>query len=188
MEMEYLGSANSKLRNQLVSHRENKIGADGPNSLEDILRKGFSTGVSYMYSSLFEVSQCNCLTPSTSWEKEEDDFTISCFGEISRLTRNGRNILYLISKSVHRNPGWVINARVARIEVKVRFGTHIGILFFDRRRKSSLSYFSLTYLRRVRRDLHVLAGLHIFLNVRTSIQCLPFDLLPGRLNTSNLST
>ncbi|KAI6698266.1 hypothetical protein NL676_018385 [Syzygium grande] len=37
-----------KLRNQLLSHRENKIRSKDPNSLEDILRKGFSTGVSYM--------------------------------------------------------------------------------------------------------------------------------------------
>ncbi|KAG5595188.1 hypothetical protein H5410_036420 [Solanum commersonii] len=49
-----------KLRNQLVSHRENKIRSNDPNSLEDIFRKGFSTGVSYMYSSSFEVSHwCN---------------------------------------------------------------------------------------------------------------------------------
>ncbi|TJW70504.1 MAG: hypothetical protein E5X43_34195, partial [Mesorhizobium sp.] len=49
-----------KLRNQLVSNRGNKIRSNDPNSLEDIFRKGFSTGVSYMYSSLFEVSQwCN---------------------------------------------------------------------------------------------------------------------------------
>ncbi|KAG6604293.1 Cytochrome c oxidase subunit 3, partial [Cucurbita argyrosperma subsp. sororia] len=44
-----------KLRNQLVSHRGNKIRSNDPNSLEDILRKGFSTGVSYMYSTLFEI-------------------------------------------------------------------------------------------------------------------------------------
>ena len=51
-----------KLRNQLVSHRGNNIRSNDPNSLEDILRKGFSTGVSYMYSSLFEVSQwCNAV-------------------------------------------------------------------------------------------------------------------------------
>ncbi|KAH7510475.1 hypothetical protein FEM48_ZijujUnG0126600 [Ziziphus jujuba var. spinosa] len=51
-----------KLRNKLVSHRGNNIRSNDPNSLEDILRKGFSTGVSYMYSSLFEVSQwCNAV-------------------------------------------------------------------------------------------------------------------------------
>ncbi|KAJ0781169.1 putative ATP synthase protein YMF19 [Helianthus annuus] len=46
-----------KLRNQLLSHRTNNIWSKDPNSLEDIFRKGFSTGLSYMYSNLFEVSQ-----------------------------------------------------------------------------------------------------------------------------------
>ena len=51
-----------KLRNKLLSHRGNNIQRKDPKSLEDILRKGFHTGVSYMYSSLFEVSQwCNIL-------------------------------------------------------------------------------------------------------------------------------
>ncbi|GFS28126.1 hypothetical protein Acr_00g0000190 [Actinidia rufa] len=40
-----------KLRNQLVSHRENNIRNNDPKSFEDILRKGFSTGVSYITSS-----------------------------------------------------------------------------------------------------------------------------------------
>ncbi|MFS7979361.1 putative H(+)-transporting two-sector ATPase [Helianthus anomalus] len=44
-----------KLRNQLLSHRANNIRSKDHNSLEDILRKDFSTGLSYMYSSLFEV-------------------------------------------------------------------------------------------------------------------------------------
>ncbi|KAK8936412.1 ATP synthase protein YMF19 [Platanthera zijinensis] len=46
-----------KLRNQLLSHRGNKIRSNDPNILEDISRKGSSTGVSYMYSIFFEVSQ-----------------------------------------------------------------------------------------------------------------------------------
>ncbi|XP_051221247.1 putative ATP synthase protein YMF19 [Lolium perenne] len=46
-----------KLRNQLLSHRGNKIQSKDPKNLEDISRKGFSTGLSYMYSSLSEVSQ-----------------------------------------------------------------------------------------------------------------------------------
>ncbi|KAG4914356.1 hypothetical protein JHK87_051924 [Glycine soja] len=51
-----------KLRNQLVSNRGNKIRSNDPKSLEDIFRKGFSTGVSYLYSSLFEVSKwCNAV-------------------------------------------------------------------------------------------------------------------------------
>ncbi|KAM3382987.1 hypothetical protein P3S68_008562 [Capsicum galapagoense] len=92
-----------KLRNQLVSHRENKIRSNDPNSLEDILRKGFSTGVSYMYSSLFEVSQwCNAVD---FLGKRRKMTLISCFGEISGSRGMERNILYLISKSVHSNPG-----------------------------------------------------------------------------------
>ena len=46
-----------KLRNQLLSHRGNKIQSKDPKNLEDISRKGFSTGLSYMYSSLSGVSQ-----------------------------------------------------------------------------------------------------------------------------------
>jgi len=98
-----------KLRNQLVSHRENKIRSNDPNSLEDILRKGFSTGVSYMYSSLFEVSQwCNAVD---FLGKRRKMTLISCFGEISGSRGMERNIFYLISKSVHSNPGWVITCR-----------------------------------------------------------------------------
>ena len=46
-----------KLRNQLLSHQENKIQSKDPKTLEDISKKSFHTGLSYMYSSLFEVSQ-----------------------------------------------------------------------------------------------------------------------------------
>lgn len=96
-----------KLRNQLVSHRGNNIRSKDPNSLEDILRKGFSTGVSYMYSSLFEVSQ---------WCKAVDLLgkkitLISCFGEISGSRGMERNILiYLMWKtnnySLSQNLAW----------------------------------------------------------------------------------
>ncbi|KAH0689087.1 hypothetical protein KY289_016445 [Solanum tuberosum] len=73
---------------QLVSHRENKIRSNDPNSLEDILRKGFSTGVSYMYSSLFEVFQwCNAVDFLV--KKEEDDFNL-LFRRTKWLTRNGK--------------------------------------------------------------------------------------------------
>ncbi|KAB5511262.1 hypothetical protein DKX38_030057 (mitochondrion) [Salix brachista] len=99
-----------KLRNQLLSQRGKKIWSKDPNSLEDILRKGFSTGVSYMYSSLFEVSQ---------WCKAVDFLgkkitLISCFGEISGSRGMERNIFYLISKSVKDTgfkPGWGITCR-----------------------------------------------------------------------------
>jgi hypothetical protein len=84
-----------KLRNQLISNQGNKIQSKDPYSLEDVLIKGFSTGVSYMYSILFEVSQ---------WCKTIDFFgksmkftLISCFGEISGLRGIDKNILYLIS-------------------------------------------------------------------------------------------
>ena len=100
-----------KLRNQLLSHRGNNIRSKDPNPL-DILRKGFSTGLSYMYSILFEVSQ---------WCKAVDLFgnrrkrtLISCFGEISGSRGMERNIFYLISKSsysISSNPGWGITCR-----------------------------------------------------------------------------
>jgi len=86
-----------KLRNQLVSHRGNKIRSYDPNSLEDILRKGFSTGVSYMYSSLFEVSQW-CKTVDYLGKRRKITL-ISGFGEISGLGGMERKIVYLISKS-----------------------------------------------------------------------------------------
>ena len=101
-----------KLRNQLVSHRGNNIRSNDPNSLEDILRKGFSTGVSYMYSSLFEVSQwCNAVD---LLGKRRKSTLISCFGEISGSRGMERNIFYLISKSSYStssNPGWGITCR-----------------------------------------------------------------------------
>ncbi|XP_038978539.1 putative ATP synthase protein YMF19 [Phoenix dactylifera] len=86
-----------KLRNQLLSHRGNKIGSNDPKTLEDISRKGFCTGVSYMYSSLFEVSQW-CKTVDYLGKRRKITL-ISCFGEISGSRGMERNILYLISKS-----------------------------------------------------------------------------------------
>nr|ULQ69619.1 ATPase subunit 8 [Juncus alatus]ULQ69676.1 ATP synthase subunit 8 [Juncus grisebachii] len=86
-----------KLRNQLLSHRGNKIQSKGPHSLEDILRKGLSTGVSYMYSILFEVSQW-CQT--IDYFGKSLKFTlISCFGEISGSRGIDKSILYLIDQS-----------------------------------------------------------------------------------------
>ncbi|KAL4189957.1 hypothetical protein AMTRI_Chr08g168070 [Amborella trichopoda] len=72
-----------KLRNQLVAHQQrgNKIRSNDPKSFEDISRNGCSTGVSYMYSSLFEVSQCcNVVDLLGKWRKTT---LISCFREIS---------------------------------------------------------------------------------------------------------
>nr|AKM22500.1 ATP synthase subunit 8 [Geranium brycei] len=101
-----------KLRNQLLSRRGNNIRSSDPNSLEDILRKGFSTGVSYMYSSLFEVSQwCNAVD---LLGKRRKITWIPCFGEISGSRGMERNIFYLISKSSYNtssNPGWGIPCR-----------------------------------------------------------------------------
>jgi len=97
-----------KLRNQLVSHRGNNIRSNDPNSLEDILRKGFSTGVSYMYSSLFEVSQWFQAVDLLGKKRQERTF-FSCFGEISGSQKMEKNILYLISKSSYgtgAEPGW----------------------------------------------------------------------------------
>ncbi|MFS7919383.1 putative ATP synthase protein YMF19 [Helianthus anomalus] len=86
-----------KLRNQLLSHRTNNIRSKDPNSLEDILRKGSSTGLSYMYSSLFEASQW-CKVVDLLGKRRKITL-ISCFGEISGSRGMERNIFYLISKS-----------------------------------------------------------------------------------------
>lgn len=101
-----------KLRNQLLSQRGNKIRSNDPKSLEDILRKGFSTGVSYMYSSLLEVSQW-CKAVDLLGKRMKITF-LSSFGEISVSRRMERNILYLISKSAYTTvfyPGWGIACR-----------------------------------------------------------------------------
>ena len=98
-----------KLRNHLVSHRGNNIRSYDPNSLEDIPIKGFSTGVSYMYSSLFEVSQwCKAVD---LLGKRRKITLISCFGEISGSRGMERNILYLISKSSYSTSSSRITCR-----------------------------------------------------------------------------
>ncbi len=112
-----------KLRNQLVSHRGNNIRSKDPNSLEDILRKGFSTGVSYMYSSLFEVSQwCKAVD---LLGKRRKITLISCFGEISASRRVEINFIYMIKKSrwsIYFNPGWRIACKNDRMLVHVARG------------------------------------------------------------------
>nr|ANY30683.1 ATPase subunit 8 [Scheuchzeria sp. AC-2016] len=86
-----------KLRNQLLSNRGNKIRSNDPKKLEEVSIKGFSTGVSYMSSTLFEVSQwCQAVD---LLGKRRKITLISSFGEISGSRGMERNILYLISKS-----------------------------------------------------------------------------------------
>ncbi|XBI67001.1 hypothetical protein VPH35_046434 [Triticum aestivum] len=63
----------------------------------NISRKGFSTGLSYMYSSLSEVSQW-CKTVDYLGKRRKITL-ISDFGEISGSRGMERQILYLISKS-----------------------------------------------------------------------------------------
>ncbi|XP_047322510.1 putative ATP synthase protein YMF19 [Impatiens glandulifera] len=70
-----------KLRNQLVSHRDNNIRSNDPKSFEDILRKSLSTGVSYMYSSLFDVSQWCKAVDLLGKRRKKTSF--SSFSEIS---------------------------------------------------------------------------------------------------------
>lgn len=115
-----------KLRNQLVSHRGNKIRSNDPNSLEDILRKGFSTGVSYMYSSLFEVSQwCNEAVDLLGKRGQQKTTFLSCFGEISGSRGLERNLLYyLIWKSYNMsyNPSWGIPCRNDIMLIYVLYG------------------------------------------------------------------
>ncbi|KAK6646275.1 hypothetical protein SEVIR_J003915v4 [Setaria viridis] len=80
--MEYLELAEfSNYGTQLLSHRGNKIRSKDPKNLEDISRKGFSTGLSYMYSSLSEVSQW-CKTVDYLGKRRKITL-ISDFGEIS---------------------------------------------------------------------------------------------------------
>jgi len=100
-----------KPRNQLVPHQQRGKPRNDPNSLEDISGRGFSTGVSYMYSSLFEVSQwCDA---ADLLGRNKKITHISRFGEISGSRRMERNIPYLIPKysySTYPNPisGWRI--------------------------------------------------------------------------------
>lgn len=123
-----------KLRNRLVSHRGNNslMPRNDPNSLEDILRKGFSTGVSYMDSSLFQVSQwCNNAVDLLG--KRSQITLISCFGEISGSRGMERNIFYDISKSTssvsyfYFHPGWWITCRNDRNLIHVLHGQRMLI-------------------------------------------------------------
>ena len=98
-----------KLRNQLLSHRGNKIRSKDPKNLEDISRKGFSTGLSYMYSSLSEVSQW-CKTVDYLGKGRKITF-LSCFGEISGSREMERNILHMISKSSYNTSSSRISSR-----------------------------------------------------------------------------
>ncbi|CAN6697982.1 unnamed protein product [Malus baccata var. baccata] len=111
-----------KLRNQLVSHRGNNIQSNDVNNLEDILRKGFNTDVSYMYSSLFEVSQ---------WCNAVDLFGK---GKISGSRGMEKNILDLISKSSYStssNPGWVITCRNDIMLIHVPSVSSSSLFFFS---------------------------------------------------------
>nr|YP_009227158.1 ATP synthase subunit 8 [Welwitschia mirabilis]AMA21011.1 ATP synthase subunit 8 [Welwitschia mirabilis]QXE44342.1 ATP synthase subunit 8 [Welwitschia mirabilis] len=106
-----------KLRNQLVPHlvRGNNIcrRSNNPNSEagEEILGRGVRTGVSYMYSSLFEVSQWCDAAHNQGRKNQITTISISRYYEISGSRRMGRSILYLIpsySYSTYPNPlsGW----------------------------------------------------------------------------------
>nr|WML72281.1 ATPase subunit 8 [Ceratophyllum demersum] len=101
-----------KLRNQQVSHRGNHIRSNDPNTLEDLSRKGFSTGLSYMYSFFVEVSQwCNAV--DLLGKRKKITF-LSCFGEICGSRGMERNILSFLSKSSYStfsSPGWGITCR-----------------------------------------------------------------------------
>jgi hypothetical protein len=98
-----------KLRNQLVSNRGKKIQSKDLQSLEELSRKGFHTGLSYMYSSLFEVSQW-CKTVDYLGKGRKITF-LSCFGEISGSREMERNILHMISKSSYNTSSSRISSR-----------------------------------------------------------------------------
>nr|YP_010838109.1 ATP synthase F0 subunit 8 [Apostasia shenzhenica]WGF19844.1 ATP synthase F0 subunit 8 [Apostasia shenzhenica] len=102
-----------KLRKQLLKHRGNKIWSNDP---EDISRKGFSTGISYMYSSLFEVSQWCQLLYSSDLLGKRSQF-LSSFGEISGSRGMERNIRYWISKSSYNTSSLRIRRITCRNEI-----------------------------------------------------------------------
>ncbi|KAK8936950.1 putative ATP synthase protein YMF19 [Platanthera zijinensis] len=115
-----------KLRNQLLSHRGNKIRSNDPNSLEDISRKGFSTGVSYMYSIFFEVSQW-CKTVDFLGKISQITL-ICCFGEISGSRGIERNIRDFLSKSSYNTSSSRITCRNEIMLIHVPHGQ--GSIFF----------------------------------------------------------
>ena len=80
-----------KLRNQLLSHRGKNVRSKDPNNLEDLLRKGFSTCVSYMYSSFKEVSQW-CKAVDLLRKKEENHFSL-LFQRNKWLTRSRKKYI-----------------------------------------------------------------------------------------------
>jgi len=109
-----------KLRNQLIANLGNKIQSKDPNSLKDILYKGFSTGTSYMYSMLLEVSHW-CKTIGFKSLK----FTlISCFGGNSGLRGIEKNILYyiFINNSSYKTSSSRITLRYYIILINVLHG------------------------------------------------------------------
>ncbi|KAG2481691.1 hypothetical protein PVAP13_J009834 [Panicum virgatum] len=99
-----------KLRNQLLSHRGNKIRSKDPKNLEDISRKGFSTGLSYINSCLSEVSQW-CKTVDYFRKRRRKITLIPNFGEISGSRGMERQILHLISKSSYNTSSSRITCR-----------------------------------------------------------------------------
>nr|YP_009430435.1 ATPase subunit 8 [Platycodon grandiflorus]ARR27567.1 ATPase subunit 8 [Platycodon grandiflorus]AWN57592.1 ATPase subunit 8 [Platycodon grandiflorus] len=101
-----------KLRKQLLSHRGKKIQSKGPNSLEEILKKGFRTGVCYMYSTLFSVSEWSKAVDLLG--KRKKITLISTFGELSGSGGVEKIIFYLISKSSYStssHPRWGLACR-----------------------------------------------------------------------------
>nr|ULQ69396.1 ATP synthase subunit 8 [Gahnia tristis] len=86
-----------KLRNQLISNQGNKIQSKDPE--EEILIKVFRTGVSNMYSTLFEVSQW-CKTTFDDYLGQSLNSTqIASLGGISSLGGIEKNICDFISNS-----------------------------------------------------------------------------------------
>nr|QKE23692.1 ATPase subunit 8 [Pseudocaryopteris paniculata] len=87
-----------KLRNQLGSRREANVRSKDSKAEEVHFTKGLSTGVSYMHTSLLEVSRwCNSTVGSLGRGKKIS--TLSSFGELSAARGMERRILDWISKS-----------------------------------------------------------------------------------------
>nr|BCT42877.1 ATPase subunit 8 [Musa laterita]BCT42916.1 ATPase subunit 8 [Musa siamensis] len=112
-----------KLRNQLLSHRGNNIPIGDPNCFADISIKGFRTGVSYMYSSFFEVSQwCAIQNSFDSFGKRRIITFMESLGEISGSRGMERRIIYLISKSSYNTSSSRITCRNSIMLIHVPHG------------------------------------------------------------------
>nr|AJP33525.1 ATPase subunit 8 [Pinus strobus] len=121
-----------KPRNQLVPHQQRGKPRNDPNSLEEISGRGFSTGVSHMYSSLFEVSHSNKWCDADLQGRKKITY-ISRFGvgERSGSRRIERNVSYLIPKSSYHTCSSLSEVRLCYfIELPSSMMDYADLCFF----------------------------------------------------------